>query len=258
MEGLRHSGLGDRSDQLESLRPAAGDRNGGAQRRHDLRLADRQGARIRRRSSGRTRRSPLGFGFWVSLSTTAACANAREHQPAAGLERQHGLGNELARRRSVPPAAERGIRGLLDAQPAALDRGSQRLSLGRHPVPGGFQGRGVRGRRVARALQVLRWRTDVAEHAAPRLPAGSVAGGQCLPERPGPRARSGLRRGSRSRRAGGRRRPLPLRGHRLQSPDGPRRQSHGGALFVAHVHRPQQQGKRGRDAVDGSHPLSSA
>src|SRR5262249_7819486 len=102
-------------------------------------------------------------------------AFARGERPDADAwtEREHGRGAGLARRRSVPAAPERAVARGLHAQSAASARGSQRLPHRGPPADGrAAQRRDAHGRRMARAVQVLQWWADLAEHADPRISAG--------------------------------------------------------------------------------------
>ena len=103
---------------------------------------------------------------WVlalCASTRASGAGARRR-----TERQHGLGHAVARRRSVPPAAERAVAGRLLAQPAPPPGRRQRLPDG-GPSDRARQRPGhALGRRLARRLQVVRRRAELAEHAPSR------------------------------------------------------------------------------------------
>ena len=78
-------------------------------------------------------------------------------------------GTTLARRRSVPAAAERAVDCRVHAQPAAPARRRERLPHGR---PAGAAEQHRNRRRLAGRLQVVRRRQHLAQHAAPGLPAG--------------------------------------------------------------------------------------
>ena len=155
-------------------------------------------------------------------------------RPGRGPEHQHGLGDEVARGRPIPPAAERAVaRGLL-AQPAPPPRRSERLPDRGPPHRAREHPGHALGRRLARRLQVLRRRPELAEHPPPGLPAGQppVGGPGVSPE--------GLQGRGRSDCPGGRARPLLLQRHRLQP-----RNEHRGRLRQP-VLRPEHEGERRR------------
>ena len=156
-------------------------------------------------------------------------------RPGRGPEHQHGVGDDVARRRPVPPATERAVARRVDEEPASPPGWRQRLPDRRHPVRRRASGRNERRRRLARPLQVARRRPHVEEHPPPRLPAGRLARGPRVAPQ-GPRRRRGRDR------ARGRRRRFPVQRHRVQPGDQRPRRPLRRAL-----HRQQRQGERRRD-----------
>src|SRR5258708_5188474 len=91
-------------------------------------------------------------------------------RPISWAERQHGFRHGLDERRSISPAAERTIHRGIHAEHAAFACRSKRLSWS---GPARIAGKRGAGRRVARPLQVLRWRANMAEHTVTRIYSGS-------------------------------------------------------------------------------------
>ena len=92
----------------------------------------------------------------------------------AGHQRQHRVGDDASRRRSLPAAAERTVERGLDQQSASHPRRRQRLPHRRHSAPVGSAAPAADELgRVGRHLQVARRRSELEEHAAARLSTGS-------------------------------------------------------------------------------------
>ena len=162
----------------------------------------------------------------------------------AGTEREHGRWAGVARRRSVPAAPERAVAGRVHPQRAAPARGSERLS---HRRPASRRRAAQRGNahrgRLARPLQVVQRRPDLAEHADPRISAGSD-----------PRWAAFAAQGLHHRFGSGgpirHQWPLLLRGHRLQSSQQRRRRLR---VAVRRSQQPRERQRRPRRPCRGQH-----
>ena len=172
-----------------------------------------------------------GFALVALLGPAVA---RRRRGPGGRTERQHGLGDAVAGRRPVPAAAERAVARRLDPQPAPPVAGRQRLPDGRpsRPTPG------CRATNAGDAWLGLFKSFDGGRRGrAPSCPGYP----QDRPRGPGlaaqgPRRRAPIRRSGRASTASS-----TTAASRSTAGRTSRR------VFVAAVHRQQQQGERRRD-----------